>query len=202
MLLRDGAGMKLADRLRAAFAGEPGVTPLEGDDIHHSGAHVAAAVLVAVTDRPEPGVLLTLRQPHLRSHAGQIAFPGGKIDPEDTGPVAAALREAEEEIGLAPAQVELVGTVDPYRTGSGYRIVPVIGVVPPDLALTPHEAEVAAVFEAPLAFLLDPANHTRETRMFGGVERGFTVIQWQDRRIWGITAALIVNLSRRLAAFA
>ena len=194
--------MSLAERLRAAFAIQPGFEPLEGDDIRHPGEHVAAAVLVAITDRPEPGVLLTLRQPHLRHHAGQIAFPGGKIDPQDATPVEAALREAEEEIGLAPALVELVGSVDPYRTGSGYRIVPVIGVIPPDLSLVPHEAEVAAVFEAPLAYLLDAGNHARETKMFGTVERGFNVIQWRERRIWGITAALIVNLSRRLAAFA
>ena len=194
--------MTLAARLRAAFAAMPGVAPLEGDDIHHPGEHVPAAVLVAITDRPAPGVILTLRQSHLRRHAGQIAFPGGKIDAEDAGPVEAALREAEEEIGLRPKQVDLIGSVDPYRTGSGYRIVPVIGVVPPDLTLTPHEAEVAAVFEAPLGFLLDAANHRRESKVFGEVERSFSVIQWQDRRIWGITAALIVNLSRRLAAFA
>ena len=123
--------MSLADRLRSAFEDLPGVEPIEGDDVQHDGPHVPAAVLVAITDRPEPGVILTVRQPHLRRHAGQIAFPGGKIDPEDDGPIAAALREANEEIGLDPDQVELVGAVDPYRTGSGYRIVSVIGVIPP-----------------------------------------------------------------------
>lgn len=194
--------MSLADRLRAAFARPPAIDPLEGDDMRHPGEPIPAAVLIAITERAEPGVILTLRQPHLRRHAGQIAFPGGKIDPEDAGPIAAALREADEEIGLKAAMVDLVGSVEPYRTGSGYRIVPVIGVVPPDVPLLPHDGEVAAVFEAPLGFLLDVANHGRDSRMFGETEHSFNVIQWQDRRIWGITAALIVNLSRRLAAFA
>ncbi len=188
----------LADRLRAALAREDAPATLEGDDYEGPPEIVPASVLIAITDRPEPGVILTLRQATLRRHAGQIAFPGGRIDDEDESPRHAALREAWEEIGLEPAQVELVGELPPYRTGSGYRIIPVVGVVPPDLSLTPHEAEVAAVFEVPFAFLIDTVNHVQDSRLFNGRERHFHVIEWEDRRIWGITAGLIVNLSRRL----
>ena len=192
----------LADRLRAALDRADPSLALEGDDYEFPGEPTPASVLIAITDRPEPGVILTLRQANMRRHAGQIAFPGGRIDDDDESPTAAALREAWEEIGLDPAQVELVGMLPPYRTGSGYRIIPLIGVVPPDLALSPHEIEVAAVFEVPLAFLIDAANHVRASKHFEGRERHFHVIEWQDRRIWGITAALIVNLSRRLGGLA
>jgi len=191
--------MTLAERLRQALAASGDDVQLTADDFHFPGEPVPAAVLIAITDRPAPGVILTLRQETLRRHAGQISFPGGRIDPEDESPEAAALREAWEEIALDPAKVELVGTGDPYVTGSGYRIMPVIGVIPPDLPLVPHEAEVAAAFEVPLAFLTDVANHARGSREMAGRTRHFHEIQWQDRRIWGITAGLIVNLSRRLA---
>ena len=192
--------MSLSDRLRAALA-EPieGHVPIEGDDFDRAqGQYAPAAVLVAVTDRPEPGVLLTLRQPHLKRHAGQIAFPGGRVDPEDKDVVAAALREADEEIGLDPALVEVVGTSDIYRVGSGFAVTPVVGVVPPDLALAPHEDEVAAVFETPLAFLLASGNHMRRSTMWEGRDRHFHEIVWEDRRIWGATAGMIVNLAARL----
>jgi 8-oxo-dGTP pyrophosphatase MutT (NUDIX family) len=195
--------MKLAVRLRAALARDATGHPVDGDDYDRSGlSYVPAAVLVAITDRPEPGVLLTLRQQHLRRHAGQIAFPGGRVDPEDDGPVAAALREAQEEIGLPPTLVEVVGTSDPYRVGSGFTVTPVVGVVPPDLPLVPHDEEVAAIFEAPLAFLTAPANHVQRTALWEGRERRFHEIQWEDRRIWGATAGMIVNLARRIAAAA
>ena len=124
-------------------------------------------MLVAITDRPEPGVILTVRREHLRTHAGQIAFPGGRIDPGEDA-VAAALREAREEILLDPAAVEVIGAADRYRTVTGYLVTPVIGVIPPDLPLEPHEHEVADWFEAPLAFLLDPANQHRAQRPVPG----------------------------------
>ena len=156
-----------------------------------------AAVMIAVTERPEPGVILTVRREHMRTHAGQIAFPGGRQDPGEAA-VAAALREAQEEILLDPAEVDVIGEIEPYRTVTGYIVTPVVGVIPPDLPLEPHEHEVADWFEAPLDFLLDPANQQRRSALFQGVERHYYEIVWNERRIWGATAAMIVNLSRRL----
>lgn len=191
--------MRLAERLRTALARPRDHAPIEGDEYDRAGGlYAPAAVLVAVTDRTEPGVLLTLRQPHLKRHAGQIAFPGGRVDPGDADIVAAALREAEEEIGLDPNQVEIAGTSDVYRVGTGFAVTPVVGVVPPDLPLAPHEDEVAAVFETPLAFLLAPGNHVLKSMTWEGRERRFHEIEWEDRRIWGATAGMIVNLAARL----
>ena len=158
----------------------------------------AAAVLIPITDRARPGVILTQRTETLRKHAGQVAFPGGRIDPGEDA-VTAALREAEEEIALPRAEVEVIGTGGAYRTGTGYSITPVLAVVPPDLPLVPSEAEVASVFEVPLDFLLDTANHVAARAMWQGRERHYYEITWEDRRIWGATAGIIVNLSRRLA---
>jgi 8-oxo-dGTP pyrophosphatase MutT (NUDIX family) len=190
--------MSLAGRLRAALELPAAEPPLEGDFPElRAKADIAAAVLIAITDRTEPGVILTVRREHMRTHAGQIAFPGGRLDPGEDA-VAAALREAHEELLLDPASVELAGSIEPYRTVTGYVVTPVIGVVPPDLPLTPHEHEVADWFEAPLAFLLDPANQQRRSALFQGVERHYYEINWNGRRIWGATAAMLVNLSRRL----
>lgn len=156
-----------------------------------------AAVLIGITERFEPGVILTVRREHLRAHAGQIAFPGGRLDPGEDH-VAAALREAQEEIALDPAVVQVIGSADPYRTITGYRVVPIVGSIPPGLELAPHEEEVADLFEAPLSFLLDPANHRRMSAEYQGATRHYWQINWQHRRIWGATAAMIVNLARRL----
>jgi 8-oxo-dGTP pyrophosphatase MutT (NUDIX family) len=190
--------VRLADRLRDALATPPREPPLEGDlPERRAQAEIEAAVLIAVTDRPEPGVILTVRREHLRTHAGQVAFPGGRIDfGEDA--VAAALREAHEEVLVRPALVEVVGAIEPYRTVTGYVVTPVVGVLPPDLPLEPHEHEVADLFEAPLDFLLDPANQQLTSALFQGQTRHYYEILWNDRRIWGATAAMIVNLSRRL----
>jgi 8-oxo-dGTP pyrophosphatase MutT (NUDIX family) len=188
----------LADRLRSALASPPSGRPLEGDFPElRATADVPAAVLIAVTDRDDPGVILTVRREHLRTHAGQIAFPGGRIDPGEDA-VAAALREAHEEILLEPLSVDLVGPIEPYRTVTGYVVTPVVGVVPPDLPLEPHEHEVADWFEAPLGHLLDPSNQRQVAALFEGRERHYYEIVWEGRRIWGATAAMIVNLSRRL----
>jgi len=190
--------MKLAAKLRDALGAGSNGELLAGDMIeqdHESG--VPAAVLVAITDRPEPGVILTVRREHLRTHAGQVAFPGGRIDAGEDA-VAAALREAQEEILLDPALVEVIGMADPYRTVTDYLVTPVLGVIPPDLPLQPHEHEVADWFEAPLKFILDPENQARRSALFQGRERHYYEIDWNGRRIWGATAAMIVNLSRRL----
>ena len=190
--------MSLADRLRASLATEPAGHLLAGDLPElGAGAGIPAAVLVAITDRPEPGVILTVRREHLRTHAGQVAFPGGRIDPGEDA-IAAALREANEEILLDKGQVEIVSVVDTYRTVTGYLVTPVIGIVPPDLPLEPHEHEVADWFEAPLGYMLDPANQQRRSALFQGRERHYYEIMWNERRIWGATAAMIVNLARRL----
>ena len=188
----------LGERLRSSLAVPATVPPLEGDLPElRAKASSEAAVLVAVTDRSEPGVLLTVRREDMRTHAGQIAFPGGRVDPGEDA-VQAALREAHEEILLRPIDVEVVGSVEPYRTVTGYVVTPIIGVIPPDLPLTPHEREVAELFEAPLAYLLAPQNQRRESALFQGRERHYYEILWNGRRIWGATAAMIVNLSRRL----
>jgi 8-oxo-dGTP pyrophosphatase MutT (NUDIX family) len=193
--------VSLADTLREALeAGRlrsPVLIPgdvLEGEEI----GITPAAVLVPVVDRPEPGVILTLRPETMRRHAGQVSFPGGRIDPEDDDAVAAALREAEEEIGLPRGEVEVIGIADIYRTVTGFEVTPVVGIVPPGLTLTPHPGEVAAVFEAPLHYLLDPAHQQVRTAEWRGKMRTFYEIEWEGQRIWGATAAMIVNLSRRL----
>lgn len=193
--------MMLADRLKLALEGGVNRGPV-ADDYESPADLTPAAVLVAITDRPEPGVLFTLRHANLRRHAGQIAFPGGRTDPEDVDPTDTALREAEEEIGLPRATVSIVGTSDRYRTGTGFDITPVLGVIPPDLPLTPHEVEVSDIFETPLAFLLEKANHARRSAEFKGRTRHYYEILWGDRRIWGATAGMIVNLAARLEGFA
>ncbi|HJU76314.1 MAG TPA: CoA pyrophosphatase [Sphingomicrobium sp.] len=184
----------LSDALRSTSHSEL----LVGDMIEHDpNSGTPAAVLIAITDRAEPGVILTLRREHMRTHAGQVAFPGGRLDPGEDA-VAAALREAHEELGLQPSAAEVIGEMERYRTVTEYLVTPVIAVVPPDLPLYPHEHEVADWFEAPLEHLLDPANQQRRSALFRGRERHYYEIDWNGRRIWGATAAMIVNLSRRL----
>jgi 8-oxo-dGTP pyrophosphatase MutT (NUDIX family) len=188
----------LGDRLRASLA-EPAAEPPIAADLPELGsaAAIRAAVLIAVTDRTGPGVILTVRREHLRTHAGQIAFPGGRVDPGE-GTLEAALREAQEELGLEPHLADPVGLLDEYRTVTGYVVTPSIAVIPPDLPLSPHEHEVADWFEAPLAYLIDPSNHQLQSAVFAGRERRYWQIEWQGRKIWGATAAMLVNLSRRL----
>lgn len=190
--------MTLQERLRSALASSAAEELLLGDMVEHDPSEgTPAAVLIAITNRSAPGVILTVRREHMRTHAGQVAFPGGRLDPGEDA-VRAAVREAHEEILLDPAAVEIVGTIDTYRTVTDYLVTPVIAVVPPDLPLEPHEHEVADWFEAPLSFVLDPANQQRRSALFRGRERHYYEIEWNGRRIWGATAAMIVNLSRRL----
>ena len=166
-----------------------------GDTVQHR----AAAVLIPITDRAEPGVILTQRPTWLRSHAGQVAFPGGKVDDSDKNSIFAALREAEEELNIPPARVEVIGVADTYYSGSGYSIAPVVGIIPPDLEIQPNPQEVEDWFEVPLAFLLDPANSIKKEANWNGQQRSYYDMQWGERRIWGVTAGIIANLVRRLA---
>jgi 8-oxo-dGTP pyrophosphatase MutT (NUDIX family) len=159
-----------------------------------------AAVLVPIIDRREPTVLLTLRTAELASHAGQVAFPGGKIDAADESPVAAALREAREETGLAPALIEPIGYLDLYLTFSGFRILPTVARVAPEFTLALNPREVTETFEVPLEFLMTPANHQRKTRDWNGLVRDYYAIPFESRYIWGITAGILRNLYERVYA--
>jgi len=191
--------VNLIERIALALAGEPPHGLLPGDLVEgHDDELRLAAVLIAITDRAEPGLILTLRHEDMRTHAGQIAFPGGRID-EGEDARAAALREAHEELGLDPALVRTLGEADTYHTVTGYGVTPVIGVIPPDLPLAPNPAEVADWFEAPLDFVLDPANQRQMTAEFRGRTRHYYQIDWKGRQIWGATAAMLVNLARRIA---
>ncbi len=157
-----------------------------------------AAVLVPVILGPAPGILLTKRTAHLKKHAGQVSFPGGRIDPDDAHAEAAALREAEEEIALDPSRVEILGRMADYVTGTGYRITPVLGLLPPGLVYRPSPHEVESVFELPIGVLLDPQAPRRELRQVNGRDREFWVWPHAEHFIWGATAAILVHLAERL----
>ena len=174
-----------------------------GDDEagREAAASTAAAVLVPiVTHREALSVLFTQRTTHLKNHAGQVSFPGGRAEPGDATPEFTALRETQEEIGLPPEQAEIIARLPDYFTRTGYRVTPVVGLLTPPLALTPDPREVEEVFEVPLAFLLDPRNHQRETREIQGRTVAYYVMRYESRTIWGATAGMLVNLYRHLAA--
>jgi 8-oxo-dGTP pyrophosphatase MutT (NUDIX family) len=157
-----------------------------------------AAILIPVVDHPQPTVLLTERAAHLNDHAGQIAFPGGKIDAVDASPLDAALREAEEEIGLTREFIDPIGYLDVYGTEFGFRILPTVARVRPGFKLRVNESEVADVFEVPLAFLMDPANHQRHSKQFRGIERSYYAMPFAERFIWGATAGILRVLYERI----
>ncbi len=157
-----------------------------------------AAVLVPIIDRAVPTVLLTLRTAELNSHSGQIAFPGGRIDPNDKSPVAAAMREAKEEIGLEANLIEPIGYLDLYLTFSGFRILPTVARVKPDFALTLNPWEVVESFEVPLDFLMTPSNHQQKSRDWKGIIRNYYAMPYGERYIWGITAGILKNLYDRI----
>jgi 8-oxo-dGTP pyrophosphatase MutT (NUDIX family) len=159
-----------------------------------------AAVLVPVVAKPEPVVLLTQRTPDLKSHSGQVAFPGGKIEPTDLSPRAAALREAHEEIGLDERFIESIGYLDLYLTFSGFRILPLVAYVKPGYRLTINPGEVADAFEVPLDFLMSPGNHQRLKRDWNGIERQYYAMPFGERYIWGVTAGILRNLYERIYA--
>ena len=157
-----------------------------------------AAVLIPVVDHPQPTVLLTQRSAHLNDHAGQISFPGGKIDPTDASPLDAALREAEEEIGLSREFIDPIGYLDLYGTGFGFRILPTVARVRPGFDLRINHSEVDDAFEVPLAFLMDPQNHQVHSKEFRGMERSYYAMPFEERYIWGATAGILRVLYERI----
>ncbi len=183
------------------------------EDLHH-GDHVLnpdivtmlkatalreAAVLIPVVDHGDhAGLILTRRTASMRQHSGQIALPGGAIDPEDGSPETAARREAMEEIGLAPELVETIGRLPPYLTTTGFRITPVLSLVQPAYTLAINRQEVDAAFEVPFDFLMNPGNHIRESRIWQGKERFYYAIPWQEHYIWGVTAGILRVMYERL----
>jgi 8-oxo-dGTP pyrophosphatase MutT (NUDIX family) len=201
----DDLAHRLAARLDA-LDGPPQPAARSDFDLNpqfHPGARTLkpAAVLAPIVRRPQGWtMLLTQRTADMPTHAGQIAFPGGRIQPEDAGPVAAALRETEEEVGIAASFITPIGAIPPYETVTGFSVTPIIGFVEPGFELKPDPREVADVFEAPLSFLLDPANHERHSREWQGGTRAYYVMPWQNRFIWGATAGMIKLLYDRLYA--
>lgn len=190
-LRRRFAGVGGSARVPPEQAGEPGGESMAGNE----APLTPAAVLIPIVTRNSGlTVLLTQRTVHLRDHAGQVSFPGGRCEPEDGGPVATALRETEEEIGLPRQQVEVLGVLGEYRTGTGFAVRPVVGLVTPPLDLKLDDFEVADVFEPPLEFLLDPANFRRESVEYRGALREYWAVPWRERYIWGATAGMLLNL--------
>ena len=193
---------RFADTLAQVFAqghAAPVADLLSDAAFARDGRRTPAAVLIAITDVADhPQVILTQRPNSMRDHPGQVAFPGGKIDPGEDA-ITAALREAEEELALPPSAVRVIGASDDYVTGTGFVVTPVVGVVPPGLELVPHPSEVAAVFEAPLALLLDPAAWRSNEVFWRGANRRYLEMDYQGFRIWGVTAAILANLARRIA---
>jgi len=195
-VLLDVAGLR--ERLKRA----PPAFTVFGDDgtEGREAASTAAAVLIPVIAHPQAlTVLFTQRTPHLRSHSGQVSFPGGRAEPADASAEFTALRETEEEIGLRPSAVEVLGRLPDYRTRTGYRVTPVVGLLTPPVAFVPDPNEVAEIFEVPLAFLLDERNRQRRTREFQGQQVGYYVFEYGEKVIWGATAGILVNLHKMLA---
>lgn len=191
--------LDLAELRRRLAARSPLEFAVYGDDGAGRMGTTAAAVLIPVIAQAQGlTVLFTQRTQHLKSHSGQVSFPGGRAEPGDASAEFTALREAQEEIGLALERVEILGRLPEYHTRTGFRVTPVIGLIQPPLELTPDPREVESVFEVPLSFLLDPANRQRRTRELQGRSVGFYVFEYQGHMIWGATAGMLVNLNKML----
>lgn len=191
--------LDLAELRRRLAARSPLEFAVYGDDGAGRMGTTAAAVLIPVIAQAQGlTVLFTQRTQHLQSHSGQVSFPGGRAEPGDASAEFTALREAQEEIGLALERVEILGRLPEYHTRTGFRVTPVIGLIQPPLELTPDPREVESVFEVPLSFLLDPANRQRRTRELQGRSVGFYVFEYQGHMIWGATAGMLVNLNKML----
>lgn len=194
------ATSRLLDRVRAVLLPEPhrAGSVIESGAPEPAAATPAAVLFPIVVHEAAPAVLLTLRTSHLRDHPGQVSFPGGRVEPGDVSPRDTALRETEEEIGLARQQIEVVGYLPDYLTGTGFCVTPVVALVTPPFSLALDNFEVAEVFEVPLAFLLDGANHERMAIHVGGRRRAFFSMPYRDRFIWGATAGMIRTLYDRM----
>lgn len=182
---------------------DSGLTPCGDHDLNPgtraSTPLIPAAVLIPlVAHGQQPTVLLTRRTDHLNNHPGQVSFPGGHIEAGDGSPEQTAMRETREETGLQPSHIDVVGRLDDYQTGTGFTITPVVAMVTPPFELSPDAHEVAEIFEVPLAFLLDPANHLRHAREFDGIQQQFFAMQYQQHYIWGATAGMLINLYKAL----
>lgn len=189
--------------LKACLLAQPPATEFVEEDGADRQELTPAAVLFPIVLRPErPTVLLTQRTAHLRDHAGQVSFPGGRVEAEDLSAVHTALRETEEEIGLARDRIEVLGFLPEYRTGTGFRVIPVVALVEPPFDLRPDPFEVAEVFEVPLDFLLDPVNHKQHEMHYRGALRRYYAMPYGDYFIWGATAGMIRSLSERLGLHA
>ena len=199
--------MTLEARLTARLAQySGGIVLADGDDQwrdhNHVGEEMAASVLVAFVDRPHPTLLLTRRPDHMRSHSGQVAFPGGRADADDADSIATALREAREEVALAEQHVRVIGAVPTYLTNTGYRITPVLAVISPDLPLVPQPTEVARIFEVRCDHLFDPAMQRQETVEWQGAMRTYWEVLADGERVWGVTAGIIRNIGDLLGLHA
>jgi 8-oxo-dGTP pyrophosphatase MutT (NUDIX family) len=216
MLKNDPAAISSAEFLARARARlrfdipagltDPSLVPASGDQgtdrmlqiLAHEQPIRPAAVLVPVVDHPQPTVLLTQRSAHLNDHAGQISFPGGKIDATDASPLDTALREAEEEIGLSREFIDPIGYLDLYGTSFGFRILPAVARIKPGFKLRINQSEVDDVFEVPLAFLMNPVNHQTHSKEFRGIERSYYAMPYEERYIWGATAGILRVLYERI----
>lgn len=199
-----GFDIDMRERIREKFANTRRTRTYSGDhEVAGRPGSTAqltpAAVLVPLVDHPDlTTVLLTRRTEQLSRHAGQVSFPGGRVDATDADPVATALRETYEETGLEARQIEIIGQLEDYQTATDFLVTPVVGVITPPLTVNPNPAEVAEIFEVPLSFILDSNNHERHSRIFRGQQRHYYVLPYQDYYIWGATAAMLVNLAHRI----